>query len=590
MIYTEPDAIIEDFVARGIVILPPSELGIEPHHHDKIYEKEKEVFRAKQPVTPVSVPEILTVLRAPGLVGACNQLLGEDWAIVPFAHNAPFVSGAYDQHWHKDDNAPYNQRKHRHHHAVQIEMLYYPQAVKADMGPTAVIPYSHYWTFNHEENHDNFAGADHLDFNYQLEGMEQVAVSGPRSEYDAADIRAANTVHDQRMRSAVTDTGWPLVENFEAAPLEAGSVVLYSHNLFHRGNHRRDAFENWRENPRFMWRFFLFRTTEPKPVSVPAPDWSKHDADENITCIWGYQHAWLTGQQTQSADTQAKEDHLYLAGDSNEPKRIGAAYQLATNNRLSELTTALYSERENIRRAATYGLVAMGATATDVFLKAAVSPRRWLRKAGAFGLGEVGSISGNVLTTLRALLLEDPSTYVRSVAAGSIGCFARRAVSQGKGQEYLQRCTDALLESLAQENNRLSMDRAQQRSIKLTRPTDESDVCEGIGVPFNMDRFEPVRSAVRENALWALVIICSQPRDELSRDLDALTDILTDIMRDDKNVISTGYAMDALNRLHRGETLYSLIADEPLICFESLVRSGLDLQDLPESASEDPWF
>ena len=47
-----------------------------------------------------------------------------------------------DQHWHKDDNGPYNSRKQRHHQAVQIEMLYYPQAVREDMGPTATVPYS----------------------------------------------------------------------------------------------------------------------------------------------------------------------------------------------------------------------------------------------------------------------------------------------------------------------------------------------------------------------------------------------------------------------------------------------------------------
>ena len=71
-------------------------------------------------------------------------------------HNASFLSGPDDQAWHKDDNAPFNGRKHRNHQPVQIEMLYYPQAVAEDMGPTALVPYSHYWTFNHEENNDNF--------------------------------------------------------------------------------------------------------------------------------------------------------------------------------------------------------------------------------------------------------------------------------------------------------------------------------------------------------------------------------------------------------------------------------------------------
>ena len=115
---------------------------------------------------------------------ACRQ----NWAIVPFTHNASFTSGARDQHWHKDDNGPYNSRKQRHHQAVQIEMLYYPQAVTEQMGPTATIPYTQYWTFNHEENQDNFAGADHLDFDYVLSGMEREPISGPDSKYDLDDI------------------------------------------------------------------------------------------------------------------------------------------------------------------------------------------------------------------------------------------------------------------------------------------------------------------------------------------------------------------------------------------------------------------
>eukprot|EP01047_Picozoa_sp_COSAG01_P129857 COSAG01_NODE_59371_length_300_cov_1.547264_1_plen_68_part_10 len=62
-----------------------------------------------------------------GVVEACNQIVGEGWAIVPFCHHATFASGGRDQHWHKDDNAPYNARKQRHHAPIQIEMLYYPQ-------------------------------------------------------------------------------------------------------------------------------------------------------------------------------------------------------------------------------------------------------------------------------------------------------------------------------------------------------------------------------------------------------------------------------------------------------------------------------
>ena len=246
--YSTPERLAQDFASRGLVVLAPESLGIPIDVHDRIYEQEKQAISERKRVTPSLIPDVLNVINAPGVVAACNQLVGENWAIVPFTHNASFTSGSRDQHWHKDDNGPYNSRKQRHHQAVQIEMLYYPQAVREDMGPTATVPYSHYWTFNHEENHDNFAGADHLDFNYQLNGMEREPVSGPDSKYDEDDIVHRRTAHDVRMREAITNLKWPLVQSFEAAPLRAGSVVFYSHNTFHRGNHRRDDWRTWEDN------------------------------------------------------------------------------------------------------------------------------------------------------------------------------------------------------------------------------------------------------------------------------------------------------------------------------------------------------
>ena len=187
LVYTPPERLVVDFTNRGLVILSPESLGIPLDTHDLIYQQQKQAVQERKQITPSLIPEVLEVINSPGLVAAGNQLVGENWAIVPFSSGS-ITSGARDQHWHKDDNAPRNSRKQRHHQTVQIEMLYYPQAVREDMGPTATIPYSHYWTFNHEENHDNFAGADHLDFNYQLKGMEAQPVSGPDSSYDLDDI------------------------------------------------------------------------------------------------------------------------------------------------------------------------------------------------------------------------------------------------------------------------------------------------------------------------------------------------------------------------------------------------------------------
>ena len=619
--YTTQDRLVQDFVSRGVIVLSPDDLGVSPDIHSRIYTQEKAIHDAREPVTCGAVPEVLDIINAPGVVAACNQLLGENWAIVPFTHNASFTSGAMDQAWHKDDNGPYNSRKQRHHQPVQIEMLYYPQAVADDMGPTATAPYSQYWTFNHEENNDNFAGADHLDFEYQIK-MQGIPVSGPDSEYEVDDIVGRRTAHDVRMRDAITDLQWPLTQHMEAAPLRAGSVVIYSHNTFHRGNHRRDDWRTWPDNPRFMWRFWLYRTTEPGAAVVsgtpPEIGWNELGRDpmtgvdlagagNNLTSVWHYQHHWTykghappaRADAAALATTQREQEaerlfaQMHLKNDESEPARIGAAYQLASIGdpglAVQHLSKALYTDRENVRRAATYGLVAVGEDATETFLQAAESPIRWVRKAGVYGLGDASALTETVVKAVTERLATDTSAYVRSVAAGSLGCLGRRAAGTGVGEELIPQCLQALVQSLAVEENRLSMDRVQQRSIKMVRPTDDCDVCEGNGVDFGLDRFKPVRSVVRENALWSIVILSSHGAAVTGTALDAAISSLKTVIETDENVICVGLAMDALNRLAnlqpQGEQalpavttlqaeLPEILAQSPLLCWEALTRAS----------------
>ena len=133
------------------------------------------------------------------------------------------------------------------------------------------------------------------------------------------------------------------------------------------------------------------------------------------------------------------------------------------------------------------------------------------------------------------------------------------------------------------------MDRAQGRSIKHVRPTDDCDVCEGSGVDFGLARFEPVRSAVRENILWSIVILCSHGPNTLGSALDSTIATLKAVIHEDKNVICVGYAMDALTRLVTLSPedeipasindlrieLPSILGKAPIQCWEALIPAGL---------------
>lgn len=584
------------FITTGMVVLGPDTLGVPAERHDQILTTQRALLAARAPISSQSVPAVLEVLRAPGLLAALDALVGPDFAIVPFTHNAPFLSGAYDQHWHKDDNGPYNARWTRHHQPIQLELLYFPQAVTPEMGPTAVLPGSHYWTFDHEDNQDNFAGADHLDFNYQLTGMEHVPVSGPRSRYDLEAIQSATTEHDVRMRQAPLATGWPLMGQFELAPLAAGSVVIYSHNLFHRGNHRRDPFESWKQRPRFMWRFWLYRTHDPQPAAA-SPAWRAPAQDpctglnllpahNLLDAVWSHQAHWLAGTATprRVCDLAVARVALLASGEAGEPARIDAAYRLAAAEQtaagLEVLGLAVRDERESVRRAATVGLIAAGDAATPIWLGAVESERKWLRRAAVVGLGDASALTETVFDAVVTRLERDASVYVRACAAHALGCLARRALACGTGAPLVPECARALTESLAREVDRLAMDRAQGRSIKFVRPSDASDVCEGIGITYRHARFEPVRSAVRENALAALVIVASHGPSALGDALNLTLERLRHVVRHDQNVFSVGLAMDALNRLAvRGVALpdlADLFAQSPIHCLESLQQGGGD--------------
>ena len=277
-----------------------------------------------------------------------------------------------------------------------------------------------------------------------------------------------------------------------------------------------------------------------------------------------------------------------------EPARIGAAYKLASIGNImlaiKLLAEALYDERESVRRAATYGLVAVGSDATGVFLKAATSPLKWVRKAGVFGLGDVGPLNDEVLAAVVTRLEDDPSVYVRSVAAGSMGCLGRRAFAAGVGTSLIPACLKALAASLEREENRLCVNRPQNRGIKFARPTEECDVCEGGPIQDDVERYEPVRSAVRENILWSLVTLCSHGAAIMGDALVPTIGALKAVVQHDRNAVCVGFASDALTcltslgpqdeptpRLIRdlGGHLLTILNASPVHSGDALVRAGI---------------
>ena len=189
-----------------------------------------------------------------------------------------------------------------------------------------------------------------------------------------------------------------------------------------------------------MWRFWVYRTTDPvcfssaSPAEVPwntrGPDPLTHidlaEATEDVTAVWRYHHHWTeTGQPPPPRPAVAD---LSSQARQKEADRLFA--QLRTK----------HDEGESVR------------------------------KAGVYGLGDTSPLSEEVLQDVVTRLKADPSVYVRHVAAGTLGCLGRRAIATGFGVSLVPACLEGLVYSLSREANRLSMDQAQGGHIHQIRP------------------------------------------------------------------------------------------------------------------------
>ena len=376
-----------------------------------------------------------------------------------------------------------------------------------------VIPYSHYWTTNHEDSSDNFSGPDHL---FTHGGSRD----GERPQKDPADL----VERDELINGAVSGLGWPLVKQHKVI-VPAGSAVLCSHNIYHRAS-RRNVLDD--DRPRYMWRTWIYRTTEPHATA----DFGDKDKDSFWTGLDALTGIEATEEATQDAvpvwdamlsyaanlpprvlpvpavpgGVQSLVDGLRAPGISAEPTRIAAAYRLAALTNADEAAAALAgglgNDRENVRRAATYGMAAMGAAGKGVALAAVLcelttSAAKSVRKHAAFALGESAPLTVKVVAALTTLLEHEPSVYVRTNSAGALGLIGIRHIGRQaagapaaeveNGLQLLPMVLRALVECLEREENRLDQSIRQRRGLKQCIVDDFSDLCEGGGVSGRQD-------------------------------------------------------------------------------------------------------
>ena len=360
--YLLNDKQMRDFIVNGYVIV---KTDLPRSFHDEIYKTTNTVFeREGNPGNNLlpRIPEIQHVLDDPTVRGALTSLLGADYYMQPHRHphiNPPRSEG---QRLHQDGGKRWSHRTRR------LLVFYYPQDTPEELGPTSIVPGSHYYCTS-----------------------------------DGGTIRGELPLSG-----------------------ESGSVTLANYDLWHRGMPNRT------DKPRYMMKFLSARMSEPDSPSwnTNQSDWMNGTPIGNpehqamFKHVWDWHHGKTTANPEAngaSSDTTISEltATLYNSGESI---CLRAAYQLAEFGiqAIPDLVARLEEESQVIRRNVCYALSAIGAPAVAPLIHALEAKNWWTRDSAAEVLGDMGLNAQEAVPALTRAV-RDESGAVRSHAAEALG-------------------------------------------------------------------------------------------------------------------------------------------------------------------------
>lgn len=387
------------FLSRGFLQFEPE---LSPEIHATIRERmlawQEKHGTAGNNLLPVA-PELQEVLSAPQLQGAITSVAGPGALLHP--HRFPHFNrpGTPPGGWHKDSYWGYH-RKIRNHRPWWAMIMYYPQAVNAENGPTAVL-----------------AGRQHLRGRAAEDMAGEVQVTGPAGtffmiHYDIWHRASANSSELKRFM---------IKFEFIRLARPTGPAWDCQDRLWHE-----PATDGIAYPQRLQWRFaWDWAAANPAGSSLP------HDASIAI----GPALARLA--DAEPTTRLAAADELGLAGrhageaipallqalhDAQEAVAFNAAYALAAIGpaTLPGLGAALTHDNGGASLLAAHALSNLGAPAAPLLLDALRHAQTHTRAHAAFALGELESTSLAVTSALVAAT-RDAEPLVRLQAVEALG-------------------------------------------------------------------------------------------------------------------------------------------------------------------------
>ena len=354
------DAQMRHFIVNGYVTVTTD---LPAQFHDAVYEKTVSVFAKEgnpgNNLLP-RIPEIQEVFDDRNVRGALISLLGEDYYMQPHRHPHYNPPGSGGQGMHQDGGKRWS------HHTRRLLVFYYPQDTPIELGPTGVVPMSHYFSTS--------------------EG------SGVSPEQPV--------------------TG------------EAGTVAFANYDLWHR------AMPNSSEKRRYMMKFLYARMSEPQEPTWAnkESDWANGTSVGPAEYQEMFRHLWDWHRAVEDSDTNGTSNGESLSGiisalnSTSESTGLQAAYELPRfgEKAVPALVRCLQDESEMTRRNACYALNAVGTPAVETLRDALKDSREYVRDNAAEALGDLGNKAEPAVPAL-VEMLTDASGSVRSHTIGALG-------------------------------------------------------------------------------------------------------------------------------------------------------------------------
>ena len=354
------DAQMRHFIVNGFVTVTTE---LPAQFHDAVYEKTVSVFdKEGNPGNNLlpRIPEIQQVFDDPNVRGALTSLLGEDYYMQPHRHPHYNPPGSKGQGMHQDGGKRWS------HHTRRLLVFYYPQDTPTELGPTGVVPMSHYFSTS--------------------EG------SGVSPEQPI--------------------TG------------EAGTVAFANYDLWHR------AMPNSSEKKRYMMKFLYARMSEPQEPTWAnkETDWANGtlvgpaEHQEMFRNLWNWHRAVEDSDTNGTSNGESLSGLISALNNTSESTGLQAAYELPGFGKkaVPALVRCLQDESEMTRRNACYALNAVGTPAVEALQDALKDSREYVRDNAVEALGDLGNKAEPAVPAL-VEMLKDASGSVRSHTIEALG-------------------------------------------------------------------------------------------------------------------------------------------------------------------------